>query len=387
MRLSETVIAVVLGMSASAAFGQAPPADAGDGPYKVLNTAKVGGEGGFDYVTADPDSRHLYVVRSGQGGRISAYDMDTLKLAGEIPNVSGGHGVAVDPKTGHAFSSSSPVVMFDSKTLTVTKTIPVEGRPDGIFFEPSTARVYVLSHGAPHVTAINTADGTIAGTIDLGGAPEQGAADGKGHAYICVEDKGQVAVVDCKAMKTTAHYDLGANGGQPAGLSMDPANNVIFVYCRAAKNCLVLERRQWKNPRHPANRQRRRCGGVQSANYGIVLLVRRWQADGDQGNKPHQFCRGAECNHKVRGEMFDAGFQDGPDLSDHGRARRRAGGARGKAADKGGGRRGGRLCPVRLPFWLSESNSFARWYAQGLQRPHPARPAGEEDWPAKRKNV
>ena len=163
-----------------------------------------------------------------------------MKLLGEVPDVNGGHGVAVDPKTGNAFVSSNPVVMFNSKSLAVIKTIPVQGRPDGIFFEPSTARIYVLSHRAPHVTAINAADGSVAGTIDLGGAPEQGAPDGKGQAYICVEDKAQVAVVDCKAMKTTAHYDLGPNGGQPAGLSMDPANHVIFVYCRAAKNCLVL---------------------------------------------------------------------------------------------------------------------------------------------------
>jgi DNA-binding beta-propeller fold protein YncE len=240
MRLSEMIVTAVLGLSASVAFGQAA-ADSAGGPYKVVKTAKVGGDGGFDYVAADPDSRHLYVARSGRpGGRVSAYDLDTLKLVGEIPNVNGGHGVAVDPKSGHAFSSSNPVVMFDSKTLAVIKTIEVKGNPDGIFFEPSTERIYVLSHRAPNVTAINAADGSIAGTIDLGGAPEEGAPDGKGHAYICVEDKGQVAVVDCKKMKTTAHYDLGASGGQPAGLSMDPANNVIFVYCRSAKSCLAL---------------------------------------------------------------------------------------------------------------------------------------------------
>ncbi|MGO9114566.1 MAG: hypothetical protein ACLP9L_35570 [Thermoguttaceae bacterium] len=242
MRLSESVIAAVFGLSVSVAFGQALPADSGNGPYKVVKSAKVGGEGGFDYVAADPDNRHLYVARSGRpSGRVSAYDLDTLILVGEVANVNGGHGVAVDPKAGHAFASSKPVVMFDSKTLAVIKTIQVEGNPDGIFFEPSTERIYVLSHRAPHVTAINAVDGTIAGTIDLGGAPEEGAPDGKGHAYICVEDKAQVAVVDCKAMKTTAHYDLGANGGQPAGLTMDPTNNLLFVYCRAARNCLVLD--------------------------------------------------------------------------------------------------------------------------------------------------
>ncbi|MGA2186643.1 MAG: hypothetical protein ABSH47_26815, partial [Bryobacteraceae bacterium] len=35
------------------------------GPYKVLKIQLVGGDGGFDYVTADPDGRNLYVARSG----------------------------------------------------------------------------------------------------------------------------------------------------------------------------------------------------------------------------------------------------------------------------------------------------------------------------------
>ncbi|HLX60524.1 MAG TPA: hypothetical protein VKX17_04495 [Planctomycetota bacterium] len=230
-------IAASIVASASLVWAETAPAA---GPYKVVNEAKVGGEGGFDYVYADADSRHLFVVRGGNTGRISAYDLDTVKLVKEIPNVKGGHGVAVDPKSGHAFSSSNPVVMFDSKTLETIKTIDVTGRPDGILFEPATEKIYVLSHAAPNVTVINAADGAIAGTIDLGGAPEQGASDGKGHVYICVEDKGQVAVVDANTMKTTAHYDLGEKGGTPAGLSMDTANNILFVYCRKAQACLVL---------------------------------------------------------------------------------------------------------------------------------------------------
>jgi hypothetical protein len=42
-------------------------------------------------------------------------------------------------------------------------------------------------------------------------------------------------------MKTTGHYDLGPDGGTPAGLAMDQANNVLFVYCRSARKCLVLD--------------------------------------------------------------------------------------------------------------------------------------------------
>jgi DNA-binding beta-propeller fold protein YncE len=237
MRFSSLMFAAGVAISSSVVFGQAAPAD---GPYKVVQSVKVGGEGGFDYVDADADSRHLFVVRSGRGtGRISAYDLDTLKLVGEIPNVNGGHGVAVDDKSGHAFSSSNPVVMFDSKTLTQIKTIPVQGGPDGIFYEPFSDRIYVLSHRAPNVTVINPDDGSIAGTIDLGGGPEQGGSDGKGHVYIDVEDQNNVAVVDAKTMQCTGHYDLAGSNG-PGGLAMDAANGIIFSFCHDPQVCVIL---------------------------------------------------------------------------------------------------------------------------------------------------
>ena len=93
-------------------------------------------------------------------------------------------GVAVDPKSNHGFCSSSPVVMWDAKTLETIKTIEVQGGPDGILFEPLTERIYVLSHSAPNVTVIDGKDGSVVGTIDLGGAPEQAQSDGQGHLYI-----------------------------------------------------------------------------------------------------------------------------------------------------------------------------------------------------------
>src|SRR5262245_27349746 len=84
------------------------------GPYRVLKTAKVGGIGGFDYVHADPVNRRLYIPRSGQGARITVFDLDTLEPAGEIPNVNA-RGAVIDPKSGHGFSSSRPVAMWDAK--------------------------------------------------------------------------------------------------------------------------------------------------------------------------------------------------------------------------------------------------------------------------------
>ena len=210
-------------------------------PYKIVNSAKVGGAGGFDYVFADSDGRRLYVPRSGgTTSRVSVYDLDTLKSVGEIPNVNGVHGVAVDPKSHHGFSSSKPVVMFDSQTLETLKTIDVQGNPDGILFDPFKQQVFVLSHRAPNATVINATDGSIVGTIDLGGAPEQAASDGQGHVYIDIEDKNNVAVVDANTLKVTAHYDLEGKGGGPAGLGLDAKNHVLFVACHNPQTMVIL---------------------------------------------------------------------------------------------------------------------------------------------------
>ena len=205
-------------------------------PYKILQTEQLMGSGGIDYVYADSPNRRLYVPR---GEQVLAFDLDTLKNVGAIANARA-RGVAVDPKSNHAFCSSSPVVMWDAKKLKTIKTIPVEGRPDGIVFEPATERIYVFSHSAPNATVIDAKEGTVVGTIDLGGAPEQATSDGKGHLYVEIEDQDKIAVVDVQTMKVTANYPLSGKGGGPAGLGFDAKNHLLFAMCREPQTCVIL---------------------------------------------------------------------------------------------------------------------------------------------------
>jgi DNA-binding beta-propeller fold protein YncE len=217
------------------------------GPYKVIRTAKVGGDGGFDYVYADSEGRRLYVPRpaAGDGAHVSVFNLDTLEPVGEIPKTNA-RGVAVDPASHHGFATSKPVVMFDSQTLAVIKTIDVEGGPDGILFDPFNQHVYVFSHRAPNATVIDSKDGSILGTIDLGGAPEQAVTDGKGHIYVDIEDKESIAVVDAKTMAVTAHYDLAGKAGTCAGLAMDVRHEVLFAACRNPQVMVILSARDGK---------------------------------------------------------------------------------------------------------------------------------------------
>ncbi len=210
------------------------------GPNKIVKTAKTGGDGGFDYIYADVDGRKLYIPRSGQQNpRIEVFNLDTLAPIGTVPNANA-RGAATDTKSGHGFVSSSPVVMFDTKTLAVIKTIPVEGGPDGILGDPFNQRIYIFSHRAPNATVINAVDGAVIGTIDLGGAPEQAVTDGKGKIYVDIEDKDNIAVVDAKTMAVTAHYDIKEKGGGPGGLAIDARNHILFAACHDPAVMVIL---------------------------------------------------------------------------------------------------------------------------------------------------
>lgn len=237
MRIFVPLLAAGLALGATTVSARQTPAD---GPYHVLKTAKVGGEGGFDYVYADADGRKLYIARSGPAPRVAVYDLDTFAPAGEIPNTNA-RGAAVDAKSHHGFASSKPVAMWDSKTLTPIKTISVDGRPDGILNDSYNHRTYIFSHSAPNATVIDSNDGSVLGTIDLGGAPEQAASDGKGHLYVDIEDKGTVAVVDANTMKVTAQYSLNGKGEANAGLALDAKNHVLFVACRNPQVMVMLD--------------------------------------------------------------------------------------------------------------------------------------------------
>jgi DNA-binding beta-propeller fold protein YncE len=191
----------MVAICASTGLAQQAPAA---GRYKVLKTAKVGGDGGFDYVNVDAENRRLYIARTGKTPRINVYNLDTLEPVGEVMTTNA-HGAVIDPKTSHGFATTKPITMFDSKTLATIKTIEVQGNPDGAFFEASNQ-----------------------------------AGDGKGHLYIDVEDKDNIAVVDTKTLDVTAHYDIGGKGGTCAGLAMDAKNHILFAACRNPANMVIL---------------------------------------------------------------------------------------------------------------------------------------------------
>lgn len=195
--------------------------------YTITKTFHVPGDGGWDYIAVDGDSRRLYVSH---GDVIQVLNADSGKVLGQVP-APGAHGVALAPELQRGFTSNGKdksVTVFDTKTLAVIKTVKLEGGTDAILYDPFTKRVFPINE---KITALDAATGEVAGTVDLGGDPEAAVSDGKGMIYVNLADKMAVAVVDPKALTVTKTYPI-EHCTSPHSLSLDDATQRLFVGCR-----------------------------------------------------------------------------------------------------------------------------------------------------------
>lgn len=223
----------VLVVSTLAVFGAASALAQGTMQFKMQKW-NIGGEGGTDYVTADPATGRVFVSRS---THVMVVDGATGKVLGDIPDTPRMHGVGLAPKSGHGFTTNagdSTLTMFDIKTLAVIKKIPTHtGGLDGIMYDESTDRIVLTNHSRPIGTAmaVNPATGEITGTAELeDNGPEGSVSDGKGRLFVNNEGKSTIQVVDQKTMKATASWPLAPCDG-PTGIAYDKASNRIFSGC------------------------------------------------------------------------------------------------------------------------------------------------------------
>jgi YVTN family beta-propeller protein len=198
--------------------------------YKLVNTVKLGGEGGWDYLTYQQGAHRLFITR---GTHVMVIDTDSLKQAGDIPDLSGIHGVALVPAMNKGFVSNGgddSVVVFDLNSLKATDKIKVGGRPDAILYEPFSKHVFTFNAKSQDSTVVDAASGKVLATIPLGGKPEFPASDGKGKVFVNIEDKGEIAVIDVNNNTATTHWPL-KGCEEPSALAFDVAHARLFSGC------------------------------------------------------------------------------------------------------------------------------------------------------------
>jgi DNA-binding beta-propeller fold protein YncE len=198
--------------------------------YKVTGSINIGGSGGWDYLTADSGNRRLYVSH---GTEVVVVDLDSEKPIGRIAGMQGIHGIAIADDLGTGFISDgrgNEVVVFGLKDLSVQKKVKAGTNPDGIVYDPASKRVFAFNGRSQDATAIDAANGTVAGTIKLDGKPEFPVSDGQGSVYANIEDKSEIVRINSTTLKVEYTWPL-SPCESPSGLAIDTANRRLFGVC------------------------------------------------------------------------------------------------------------------------------------------------------------
>jgi DNA-binding beta-propeller fold protein YncE len=205
-------------------------APAGKSGYHLIKKVKLGGEGGWDYLSVDAASRRLFISR---GTHVMVVDADQGTVVGDIPNTQGVHGIALVSEMNKGFTSngsSATATIFDMKTLKTLGEVKTDKKPDAIIYDPASKRVFTFNGDASSSTAIDAATGKVVGTVALGGGPEFAAADGKGHVFVNLEDKSQLVKFDATTLKVEQNWPL-APCESPSGLAIDAEHEILVVGC------------------------------------------------------------------------------------------------------------------------------------------------------------
>jgi YVTN family beta-propeller protein len=192
---------------------------------------KLGGAGGWDYLSVDAKGR-LFISRA---TRVDVVSVESGKLVGSIPDTEGVHGIAFAPGLNRGFTSNgraNSVTAFALDTLKVIKEAKVSGRnPDAILYEPAGKHVFTFNGASKDVTVLDASSLAVIATIPVPDKPEFAAQDGRGQIFVNIEsDPGQMVVIDAQKLTVKSTWALpGCNS--PSGLAIDSKHRRLFSVC------------------------------------------------------------------------------------------------------------------------------------------------------------
>lgn len=202
----------------------------------------VGGDGGTDYLTAEPGTGRVFVSRS---THVMVLDGHSGMVIGDIPDTPRTHGIVLVPKWHHGFTTNagdSTVTVFDLQTLALVKKVHIPaGGLDGIMYDAADDRVVLTNHSRPAGTAaaLDPSSGEITGVAQLeDNSPEGAASDDRGKLFVNNEGTSTIQVLDARTMTAIASWPLSPCEG-PTGIAYDRSSDRIFAGC--SKTSVVLD--------------------------------------------------------------------------------------------------------------------------------------------------
>lgn len=219
------IAALCLGLCAAVPMS----AQAAGSGYRVVDRVSAP-DGGWDYVRVDPANNRVLVAH---GGSVLALDIATKAVTpGLAPGamlhdampVNGGAEMMV------THGGTAEAVFYNAKTGAEVARVKTGMGPDAAAFDAHSGLVLVMDHRGGDVTLIDPKAHKAVGSIAIGGDLEAAAVDGAGKAYVNVENKNEIVVVDLTKRAVLTRYALAGCDG-PTGLAYDAADKQLIAAC------------------------------------------------------------------------------------------------------------------------------------------------------------
>ena len=235
------VIAVSILILSPVVFHAAPQAMSG---YRVIRNIPLGAEGGWDYITVDPENKRIYAPRTED---IQVVDEVSGKIVGDITGMKGVHGIAVAPEFNRGFVTGNDgpeaeIYLVDLKAMKVTDKIALPGAKgsDSLMYDAFSKRAFINTAASNNAQAVDAATGKLVGSVTLPGRPEAAVPDGKGSMFVNIVDKDMMAEYDVQKLTVKNTYP-NSPCIRGVGLAMDTEHRRLFIGCQNTGFSGILE--------------------------------------------------------------------------------------------------------------------------------------------------
>lgn len=212
-------------LALSAAPALAAPA------YTLAKSTALGAPDRWDYVVFNGDTGRVYVAH---GDKVAVVDARSGEIVGQVEGIAGGtHGTAVSAATGQGFTDDGRnglAIVYDLKTMKITKQIPADKDADAIAFDAVSGHVFVIEGDPGAITVIDPKTDAVVATIKAGEKMEYGVGDGHGAVFVAGEEKRDLLKIDAKTNTVVARWAT-PDCTSPHGLAVDAAHHRAFMGC------------------------------------------------------------------------------------------------------------------------------------------------------------
>jgi YVTN family beta-propeller protein len=200
----------------------------------------AGPDGGWDLLSIDSDRHRLLVARS---DGVMAVDLTTGAVTPRFVPGARLHAVLAVPGSGIGLATSgqaNAAILFDTGSGAVRATVPTGANPDAAIYDPATRDVWVMNAKDGTASVIDPRAAKVVATVTIGGGLELPALDGRGHLFVNVEDRNELAEVDLKTRQVVRRIALtGCDGPTglaylPSGFLLSACANKVATLVRAA---------------------------------------------------------------------------------------------------------------------------------------------------------